>query len=65
MIKYNRCNIIIKLWGKYSLFIKFCLVGASNVVLSYTVYFFTKIGIILFISEYDCLYYRNIKWIHM
>ena len=38
MIK-NNDNVFSKLWIKYSPFIKFCLVGATNVIISYTAYF--------------------------
>ncbi len=38
MIK-NNDNIFAKLWIKYLPFIKFCLVGATNVIISYTAYF--------------------------
>ena len=45
MIK-NNDNIFAKLWIKYLLFIKFCLVGVTNVVISYTVYFILlKLGL--------------------
>jgi len=37
MIKNN--NIFTKLWIKYLPFIKFCLVGATNVIISYTIYY--------------------------
>ena len=46
MNKIKRINIIKKLWEKYSLFIKFCIVGVTNVIISYTVYFFLlKLGL--------------------
>ena len=38
MIK-NNDNVFAKLWIKYLPFIKFCLVGATNVIISYTAYF--------------------------
>jgi len=38
MIK-NNDNVFAKLWIKYLSFIKFCLVGATNVIISYTAYF--------------------------
>jgi len=39
MNKINRNNIIKKLWEDYSLFIKFCIVGVTNVIISYTIYY--------------------------
>jgi len=39
MNKIKRINIIKKLWEDYSLFIKFCIVGVTNVIISYTVYY--------------------------
>lgn len=45
MIK-NNDNVFAKLWKKYLPFIKFCLVGATNVVISYTAYFILlKLGL--------------------
>lgn len=45
MIKNNN-NIFAKLWIKYLPFIKFCLVGVTNVVISYTAYFILlKLGL--------------------
>lgn len=42
----NRNNIFAKLWIKYLPFIKFSLVGATNVVISYTAYFILlKLGL--------------------
>ena len=35
----NNNNIFTKLWIKYLPFIKFCLVGATNVIISYTIYY--------------------------
>ena len=45
MIK-NKDNVFAKLWIKYLPFIKFCLVGATNVIISYTAYFILlKLGL--------------------
>ena len=45
MIK-NNDNILAELWIKYLPFIKFCLVGATNVAISYTAYFILlKLGL--------------------
>jgi putative flippase GtrA len=45
MIK-NNDNVFAKLWIKYLPFIKFCLVGVTNVVISYTAYFILlKLGL--------------------
>jgi len=38
MIK-NNDNVFAKLWMKYLPFIKFCLVGVTNVAISYTIYY--------------------------
>lgn len=38
-MKKNNDNAFTKLWIKYLPFIKFCLVGATNVIISYTVYY--------------------------
>ena len=39
MNKIKRINLIKKLWGKCSLFIKFCIVGVTNVIIFYTIYY--------------------------
>jgi len=39
MNKIKRINLIKKLWEKYSLFIKFCIVGVTNVIIFYTIYY--------------------------
>ena len=46
MNKYQQYNTIDTLWNKHSKFIKFCLVGASNVLIYYTIYYILlKLGI--------------------
>ena len=39
MVKYKKCSVITKLWEKHSLFVKFCLVGVTNVGIFYTIYY--------------------------
>ena len=39
MNKIKRINLIKKLWEKYSPFIKFCIVGVTNVIIFYTIYY--------------------------
>lgn len=39
MTKDNRNNIFAKLWKKYLPFIKFCLIGKTNVLIYYTIYY--------------------------
>ena len=39
MNKYKLYNIIDKLWNRYLQFIKFCIIGITNVAISYTVYY--------------------------
>jgi len=39
MNKYQQYNIIDTLWSKHSKFIKFCLIGVTNVAISYTIYY--------------------------
>jgi len=71
MNKTKRIDIIKKLWEKHSLFIKFCIVGVTNVIISYTVYFFLiKLGLYyLLASAIACIigilngYIWNLKYV--
>ncbi len=39
MNKYNPYNIVDKSWNKYLPFVKFCLIGETNVAISYIIFY--------------------------
>ena len=60
MTKDNRNNIFAKLWKKYLPFIKFCLVGTTNVLIYYTIYYILLILNINYLAANTIAYIMGI-----
>jgi len=61
MNKYNPHSIIDKPWNKYLPFIKFCLIGETNVAISYTIYYILSIFGINYLLANTIVYIMGIS----
>ena len=60
MIKYMQYNKIVNLWNDNFPFIKFCLIGVTNVVISYTIYYILLTLGVYYLLEIAIAYFIGI-----